>query len=70
MLIEKHGSSWKLTPLGLHQLQGGPKANGMTSADPLALLEHMVTKQHAVRQHRGLVRERQAAPPPHAGRAR
>jgi hypothetical protein len=63
MLIERHGSTWKLTPLGLHQLQGVPNAARMTSADPLALLENMVTKQHALRQHRGLVRERQAGRP-------
>ena len=63
MLIERHGSAWKLTPLGLHQLQGMPKAARLTSADPLALLESMVTKQHALQQHRELVRERQAARP-------
>jgi hypothetical protein len=63
MLIERHGSTWKLTPLGLRQLQGMPKAARITSADPLALLESMVTKEHALREHRELVRERQAARP-------
>jgi hypothetical protein len=62
-LIERHGSTWKLTPLGLHQLQGTPKAARMTSADPLALLETMVTKAHALRGHRELARGRQAARP-------
>ena len=61
MLIESRGSTWKLTPLGLHQLQGVRNAVRMTSADPLALLETMVTNQHALQQHRGLVRGRQAA---------
>ena len=63
MLVERHGPAWKLTPLGLHQLKGLPKAARMTAADPLALLESMVTKQHVLQQHRGLVRERQAARP-------
>src|SRR5215216_2783836 len=63
MLIERDGPTWKLTPLGLHELKGMPKAARMTSTDPLALLESMVTKQHALQQHRGLVRERQAARP-------
>jgi hypothetical protein len=61
MLIERRGSTWILTPLGLHQLTGMPKAARMASADPLALLEGMVAKQHALQQHRGLVREREAA---------
>jgi hypothetical protein len=61
MLIEWQGAAWKLTPLGLRQLQGTPKAAPITSADPLALLESMVTKEHALREHRELVRERQAA---------
>ena len=39
------------------------RAAGITSAGPLAPLESMVTKQHALREHRGLVRERQAARP-------
>jgi hypothetical protein len=63
MLIERHGPTWKLTPLGLLELKGMPKAARIASADPLALLENMVTKQHALQQHRGLVRERQAARP-------
>ena len=63
MLIESRGSTWNLTPLGLHQLQGARNAVRMTSADPLALLETMVTKQHALQQHRGLVRGRQAPRP-------
>jgi hypothetical protein len=37
------------------------RAGGITSADPLASLESMVTKQHALREHRALVRERRAA---------
>jgi hypothetical protein len=61
MLIERRGSSWKLTPLGLHQLKGMPNATRITSAGPLVLLESMVSKQHALQQHRGLVRKRQAA---------
>jgi hypothetical protein len=61
MLIERHGSAWKLTPLGLQQLKGMPKAARIASADPLVLLESMVAKQRALQQHRGLVRERQAA---------
>lgn len=65
VLIESHGSTWKLTPLGQHQLQGAPKAAQMTSADSLALLENMVSKQHALRLHRGLIRARQAARPSH-----
>ena len=74
MLIERHGPSWKLTPLGLHELKGMPKAARIASTDPLALLESMVTKQHALQQHRELVRERQAARPsngtvPVSGRA-
>jgi hypothetical protein len=60
MLIERHGSTWRLTPLGLHQLKNMPKAARMAPADPLALLEKMISKQHALQQHRGLVRERQA----------
>ncbi len=63
MLIEVHGPGWKLTPLGLRQLQGTPKAAHITSADPLALLESMVPKETALREHRKLVRERQAARP-------
>ena len=63
MLIERRGSTWKLTPLEVHQLQDLPKAARITSADPLATLENMMTKQHALRQHRGLVRERQAVRP-------
>jgi hypothetical protein len=63
MLINKHGTTWKLTPLGIHQLQALPKAARILSTDPLALLESMVTKQHALQQHRGLVRERHAARP-------
>jgi hypothetical protein len=39
------------------------RAAGIASADPLASLESMVTKQHALREHRALVRERQAARP-------
>ena len=39
MLVERHGSTWKLTPLGLHQLEGMPKATRMVSADPLELVE-------------------------------
>jgi hypothetical protein len=58
MLVERHGSTWRLTPLGLQRLQGMPKAVQITSVDPLALLESIVTKQHALREHRGLVRER------------
>jgi hypothetical protein len=61
MMIERHGSTWKLTPLGLDQLKGMPKPARMSSAEPLALLEGTVAKQHALQQHRGLVRERQAA---------
>jgi len=61
MLIERHGSTWQLTPLGLQQLKGMPKAARIASADPLALLESMVAKQQALQQHRGLVRERQAS---------
>lgn len=57
MLIERRGSIWRLTPLGMRQLQDLPKPARITPADPLALLETMVTKQ----QHRGLVRERQIA---------
>jgi hypothetical protein len=63
MLVERRGSTWKLTPLGSHQLRDVPKAARFTSVDPLALLESMVTKQKALQQHRGLVRERQAARP-------
>jgi hypothetical protein len=63
MLIESHGSTWKLTPLGLRHLQSVPKAARITSADPLALLESMVFKHHALRQHGRLVRERQAGRP-------
>jgi len=59
MLIQRNGSAWKLTPLGLHYLQGMPKGARLTSANPLALLEKLVTKQYALQQHRGLVRERQ-----------
>jgi len=75
MLAERHGSTWRLTPLGLQQLQGMPKAVRITSVDPLALLESIVTKQHALREHRGLVRERKAprsptAPTPKQIRAR
>jgi hypothetical protein len=55
MLIQRHGSAWKLTPVGLHQLQDAPKAARITSANPLALLESTVTKQQTLRQHRGLV---------------
>ena len=61
MLIERHGSTWRLTPLGVHQLKGIPRAARVAPADPLALLESKVTSQHALQQHRGLVRERQAA---------
>jgi hypothetical protein len=61
MLIERHGLAWKLTPLGLHQLQGIPKPVPITRADPLALLESIVTKHHAVREHRELARARQSA---------
>jgi hypothetical protein len=57
-LIERRGTTWKLTPLGLQQLQAIPKAARIWSADPLAVLERMVSKQHALRQHRGLVHER------------
>jgi hypothetical protein len=35
-LIERRGSSWILTPLGLQQLQANSKAAGISSADPLA----------------------------------
>jgi hypothetical protein len=63
MLIERQDPTWKLTALGLSQLQAIPKAAPMTSADPLALLESMVTKGYAVREHRELVRGRQAARP-------
>ena len=63
MLIERHGSSWKLTPLGVHHLKGMANPARMTSADPLALLESMVSKQQALQQHRGLVRERQRVKP-------
>jgi hypothetical protein len=60
MLIERHGPTWELTPLGLQLLKGMPKAAPIASADPLALLETMVAKQQALQQHRGLVRERRA----------
>jgi hypothetical protein len=63
MLIERQGPAWKLTPLGLRQLQGTSKPAHITSADPLALLESMITKKHALREHRELVRERQAVRP-------
>jgi hypothetical protein len=63
MLIERRGRTWILTPLGLKQLEGIPRAARITSADPLALLESIVAKQPALQQHRGLVRERQAARP-------
>jgi hypothetical protein len=50
-LIESRGATWKLTPLGLQQLRAMPKAARILSADPLAMLERMVTKR-ALRQHR------------------
>jgi hypothetical protein len=43
--------------------QGTPKAARIASADPLALLESMLTKETALREHRKLVRERQATRP-------
>ena len=58
MLIERHGPTWNLTPLGLQLLKGMPTSAPIASADPLALLESMVAKQRALQQHRGLVRER------------
>jgi hypothetical protein len=61
VLIERHGATWKLTPLGLHQLQAMPKAARIMLADPLALLESLVAKHRALRDHRGMVRGRQAA---------
>jgi hypothetical protein len=62
-LIESRGATWKLTPLGLRQLRGMPKPARITSADPLALLETMMTMYLALRQHRTLVREREAVRP-------
>ena len=70
MLIERHGPTWQLTPLGLHHLKAMPKAARIASADPLALLESMVAKQQALQQHRGLVRKRQAPRPEAAYRVR
>jgi hypothetical protein len=61
MLVERHGPTLRLTPLGVHQLKAMPKAVRLAAADPLALLESKVAGQHALQHHRGLVRERQAA---------
>ena len=63
MLIERQGPNWKLTPLGLQQLQRMPKAARITSADPLALLERMVPKQQAPREHRESPRGPQTSGP-------